>query len=209
MNFEKISMANIEIMTTGRIELGPNGRTVAANVKRLRAAQGMSLRALSDALSKVGRSLSQDAINKIENGSEKDTKKQIRRVDVDDLIALSVVFRVSPSALLLPLDDSPTSTIEVTGAGSVSAEDAWDWADGFRPLKMAPEDESTQLLEYDLNSRPSRRRRERAIDPRLLARPGVADLIRKLSEEGRSGSVVNPQLLLEEQQRQRKEVDDG
>ncbi|MFJ1604178.1 helix-turn-helix domain-containing protein [Streptomyces sp. NPDC088253] len=169
-------MATIEIMTTGRIELGPNGRTVAANVKRLRAAQGMSLRALSDALSKVGRSLSQDAINKIENGSEKDTKKQIRRVDVDDLIALSVVFRVSPSALLLPLDDSPTGTIEITGVGEVSGNAAWDWADGRRPLKVERGDYDA-LLEYDLYSRPPRRR-------------SSWKAVQGLLPEGASGEVV-------------------
>lgn len=171
-------------------QYGPTAATVAENVKRLRERRGLSIYQLSALLRDTGRPITPAAVGKIE--------RQQRQVTVDDLAALAVIFKVSPSALLLPLKDGPTDVIEVTGAGPVSAEDAWDWADGFRPLKMAPEDESTQLLEYDLNSRPSRRRRERAIDPRLLARPGVADLLRELSEDGRSGFVVNPKLLRQE-----------
>lgn len=177
------------------------GQHVQANVARLRKACGLTTYQLAKLMKEAGRPIPQSGISRIESGT--------RRVDVDDLTALAVVLGVSPSALLLPLDDSPASTIEVTGAGSVAADDAWDWADGFRPLKMDLEDESTELLKYDLHSRPSRRRRERAIDPRLLGRPGVAELLRELSAEGRSGSVVNPKLLLEEQRRQQQERDDG
>ncbi|WP_369222438.1 helix-turn-helix domain-containing protein [Streptomyces sp. R39] len=115
-------------MTTGRIELGASGRAVAANVKRLRKARGWSLRALSEELSAVGRGLSQDAINKIENGAEEGTTKQIRRVDADDLIALAVVFGVAPAALLVPLTYLPTESVGVTGAGEVPALTAWLWA---------------------------------------------------------------------------------
>ncbi|WP_406306272.1 helix-turn-helix transcriptional regulator [Streptomyces sp. NBC_00885] len=145
-------------MTTGRIELGPNGRAVAANVKRLRTARGMSLRALSEALSEVGRGLSQDAINKIENGAKPDAK-QVRRVDVDDLVALAVALRVNPSALLLPLTDDPAETIEVTGVGSVLADRAWDWVDGELPIeKIKPGDPGGAILRFQLDARPAGRR---------------------------------------------------
>ena len=132
--FEKISIDKIEIMTTGRIELGASGRAVAANVKRLRKDRGWSLKALSEALEGAGRKLNQDAINKIENGTGEDPKKQIRRVDVDDLVALAYVLGVNPSALLLPVKVERDDEVEVTGYGSLPAEEAWNWADGRSPL---------------------------------------------------------------------------
>ncbi|MFE9065042.1 helix-turn-helix domain-containing protein [Streptomyces violaceusniger] len=145
-------------MTTGRIELGPNGRAVAANVKRLRAARGMSLRALSEALEKAGRGLSQDAINKIENGAKPDAK-QIRRVDVDDLVALAVALRVNPSALLLPLTDDPSQTVKITGFGEVGADRAWDWVDGEMPIeRIEPGDPTGAILQFQVDARPAGRR---------------------------------------------------
>lgn len=82
-------------------------------------------------------------------------------MDAGDLMALAVVLNVSPSALLLPLDDSPNSTISITGAGEVPADVAWDWADGKRPLRMPENDTETAMLEYALFSRPPRRRQPR------------------------------------------------
>ncbi|GAA2118454.1 hypothetical protein GCM10009802_20110 [Streptomyces synnematoformans] len=113
----------------------------------------MSLRALSEALSGVGRALSQDAINKIENGAERDTKKQIRRVDVDDLMALAVVLGVNPSALLLP----PTADgdVELTAAGMVSARVAWKWADGRGPLDVPEGDDGTAHVDFQRDARPT------------------------------------------------------
>lgn len=142
-------------MTTGRIELGANGRAVAANVKRLRTARGMSLRALSEALQKVGRGLSADAINKIENGANPEAK-QIRRVDVDDLMALAVVLGVSPVTLLLPAD--ARGIAEVTGVGEVDARAAWHWAWCNEPLAYPEgiDEEEAQRIETEflLASRP-------------------------------------------------------
>jgi len=126
-------------MTTGRIELASTGRTVAANVKRLREEQRLTLRSLSARLKEMGRPLSADALNKIENGASEEPR-QIRRVDVDDLVALSVALGVHPAALLLPptarisgSSGAPT-TVPVTGAGEVPARAAWEWAHGMRAL---------------------------------------------------------------------------
>jgi hypothetical protein len=60
--------------------------------------------------------------------------------------------------LLLPLDDNPAHTIEITGVGEVGADVAWDWMDGLRPLKPTPGD-LDEALDFDLHSRPPRRRR--------------------------------------------------
>lgn len=126
-------------MTTGRIELGPTGRTVAANVKRLRGERGLTLRALSTALKDAGRPLSADALNKIENGapdtepSKAGEAKPVRRVDVDDLMALAVGLGVPVIALLMPA--SVRGSVELTGAGEVDGKVAWRWAQGRVPLK--------------------------------------------------------------------------
>ncbi|MFF1906023.1 helix-turn-helix domain-containing protein [Kitasatospora sp. NPDC058218] len=140
-------------MTTGRIEVGPSGRTVAANVKRLRETRGLTLRALSVALKDQGRSLSADALNKIENGAS-DEPRAIRRVDVDDLVALAVVLGVSPVTLLLPSD--ARGETEVTGAGRVRSHDAWMWAWCNDPLVLPEGGEEADRAgtEFLLNSRP-------------------------------------------------------
>ncbi|MFI1148717.1 helix-turn-helix domain-containing protein [Streptomyces sp. NPDC020817] len=124
-------------MTTGRIEMGPSGRAVAANVKRLRAARGLSLRALSEALAEVGRSLSPDAINKIENGADEDTQRQIRRVDADDLTAFALVFNVSPLSLLLPAITG-NEQVELTAEKRVAGQTAWTWGLGRGPAMDRP-----------------------------------------------------------------------
>ena len=51
-------------------------------------------------------------------------------MDVDDLVAIAVVFNVSPLALLLPTFDGPV----VPQGISYTAEDIWNWAKGGFPL---------------------------------------------------------------------------
>lgn len=87
--------------------IGPSGRQVAINVRQLREARGLSLRGLSARLKDHGWNLSADALNKIENGRELSVGavplRQIRRVDVDDLVALAKALGVETSMLLVPL----------------------------------------------------------------------------------------------------------
>ena len=141
--------------------MGPTGLTVATNLRRLREARGLSLRALAESLRERGRSLSADALNKIELAAAKPDAKQIRRVDVDDLVALAAVLGVSPSALLLPPDDSPRTPVEITGNPAIPADSAWAWVNGRRPLGGAPDQEDTEALTYQLHSLPPRQRRQR------------------------------------------------
>lgn len=136
---------SVSIMATGRIELGPTGMAVAANVKRLREARGLSLRALSKRMDDTGRRVSADALNKIENGANPEAK-HIRRVDVDDLLALSVALGVSPVTLLLPSGkpqgaetDPRREWLTVTGGSSMPWETAWRWMHGeFPPADVPP-----------------------------------------------------------------------
>lgn len=131
-------------------QYGPSGATVADNVQRMRRRRDLSIYELSAMLRKAGRPITPAAVGKIE--------RQQRQVTVDDLLALAVILGVSPSALLLPLDDNANKRVDVTGAGEVPADVAWDWMDGKRPLRLTSDSEETEMLEYDLYSRPPGRR---------------------------------------------------
>lgn len=131
------------------VEIGPTGKTVAENLARLRKTRGLSTRQLSAELERRGRSLSPSGITRME--------KADRHVTTDELVALAAALGVNPSALLLPLKDGPAESIEITGIGTVGASEAWDWADGQRPLGVAPGDADV-LLDFDLYARPPRHR---------------------------------------------------
>lgn len=140
--------------------MGATARTVADNVRRLRTARGMSLRALAIELKEAGHSLSADALNKIENGRTPapgtEEPKQVRRVDVDDLMALAQVLRVSPMSLLLPWTETPNAQAEVTGVGTVEARVAWEWAIGQGPATIRSEDDRYgELLRFRVDSTPA------------------------------------------------------
>lgn len=129
---------------------GPSAATVAANVLRLRRARGLSTYALSDRLGEAGRPIAPSALSKVERG--------VRQVTVDELMTFAAVLDVSPSALLLPLVDDSTTTVEVTGVGPVPADQAWDWLDGRRRLDRPCPDPGVAALEYAAYSRPPIRR---------------------------------------------------
>lgn len=132
------------------VPFGPTGRTVALNIARMRKVAGFSTRGLAVALEKRGCVVSQGGISRMEAVK--------RHVTVDELVALAAIFDVSPSALLLPLTDDSTDQVEITGAGAVPADQAWDWMDGRRRLDAPCDDPSTASVEYALYSRPPLRR---------------------------------------------------
>ena len=136
-------------MATRPVEIGPTGRQTSANIERLRLALGLSQRDLAARLTELGRPTPGTALSKIERGE--------RRVDVDDLAAFAVALGVSPATLLLPpvADDTPTS---VTGAGTVTTRQAWDWADGTAPLVAFPGETDTGVLAHAARTRPEGRR---------------------------------------------------
>ncbi|WP_138895797.1 helix-turn-helix domain-containing protein [Streptomyces chryseus] len=143
-------------MATGPMDLGPTSRAVADNLRRLREARGLSLRALSADLKRRGHSLSADALNKIENGrtleAGAEPPKNVRRIDVDDLTALAAALGVNPNALLLPHQGS--GSISLTGAGTVDATFVWAWAEGRRPLTVPEGDDGTANADFQRYARP-------------------------------------------------------
>lgn len=137
----------------------PTGKTVAANVRRIREVRGLSTYELASKLEAAGRPIAASAIAKIERAE--------RRVDVGDLVTLAHVLGVSPVTLLLPANTRgpkgangiPTQAVtEVTGAGEVNVADAWRWAWCMEPLRYpvgASEEEADRLvMDFLLNSRP-------------------------------------------------------
>ena len=74
--------------------VGPVGRALAENIARIRKAQRLTYIALAERLAQNGRPIAVLGLRRIE--------KNERRVDVDDLLALSVALDVSPLVLLLP-----------------------------------------------------------------------------------------------------------
>lgn len=124
--------------------LGPTGHQVCRNLKRLREERGLTKKQLSDAVGELGRSIPPLGISRVESGT--------RRVDADDLVALAVALGVNVSTLLLP--DTIEGETEVTGAGAVSAAQAWKWADGSKPLTIPEGDDGTAELDFTRWARP-------------------------------------------------------
>ncbi|MFF7982322.1 helix-turn-helix domain-containing protein [Streptomyces sp. NPDC007901] len=132
--------------------LGSVGQRVAKEVARLRGRT--TVRELSARLAKLGRPILPSGITKIEQGS--------RRVDADDLVALAVALKVTPTRLLLgppptgvdepddpahdeiwewhPWTDSagndraPIPVIRLLPELALEPWDAWTWATGDIPL---------------------------------------------------------------------------
>lgn len=149
----------------------PTGLQVAANIRRVREVRGLSTYDLSRLLGKALRPITPSAIAKVERGE--------RRVDAGDLSAFAAVLGVSPSSLLLPLDDSPATSVEVTGGGEVPADVAWDWADGKRPLHWPKgRDAGTANFEYRLYARPTYRREAQGVVLRPRGARGQEQLAR-------------------------------
>lgn len=116
-------------MAGQKIETGATSRTVAANLTRLRESLKLNYTEVSKRLEAIGYSgISPLAVRRME-----ETK---RRVDADDLMALSVALNVNPNALLLPYysgDVDVSDDVTAMPEGSTGA-DIWAWADGWQAL---------------------------------------------------------------------------
>ncbi|WP_157487932.1 helix-turn-helix domain-containing protein [Leifsonia sp. Root1293] len=107
-------------------DIGPTGKTVAENVKRLRGELNLKQSELSERLSALGQPIPTASIGKLESG--------LRKVEVDDLMAIAVALNVSPLALLLPDTRSPEAKVDVTGAENQRSGDVWQFGLGETPL---------------------------------------------------------------------------
>lgn len=149
--------------------LGPTGRAVADNVRRLRG--DMQYVKLAAELAKLGRPIPTLGLRKIESYE--------RRVDADDLVALAMALRTSPATLLMPGVDQvgPDDRVAIAEAGPVpEANDVWRWLTAERFI-----DPAVNYLEFGARSWPQWVRVEvekmvgRTPEERAQIRKDVAD----------------------------------
>lgn len=124
---------------------GAHGRAVAANLRRLREARGISTLKLAQRLRQLGRHIQPAALTRIELGD--------RQPNVDDVFVLAVALGVSPTALMMPF--TAEGNVEIEGVGQVPAREAWAWVDGRAPLAdQAAEDYEETFVDHQMHSRP-------------------------------------------------------
>lgn len=130
--------------------VGPMGMIVASNVARLRNARGLTTVQLSKLMADAGRPITASSITKLELGQ--------RKVDVDDLMVLALVLRVSPTGLLLPPNAEPTNTVDITPDETYTNDVAWNWLLGIAPLNIPEGDDGEAFMDFQTHSRPRGRR---------------------------------------------------
>ncbi|WP_153453819.1 helix-turn-helix domain-containing protein [Streptomyces smaragdinus] len=138
-------MAEKQKMTTG-----PAGEVLRQNIKNFREGKRITFAELSTRLADLGRPIPVLGLRRIERGE--------RRVDVDDLIALSLALNASPGRLLLPpgepqedRQDGRQHWMPLTETVEVPWETAWRWMHGEYP----PEDVSArEVREFRAENRP-------------------------------------------------------
>lgn len=134
----------------------PAGRRVGQMVRQLRHRHGIDLRELSARLAEVGHPIGLGQLSKLELGQ--------RRIDVDDLLALAVVFNTSPNSLLFPGYPGPSGEdVPVTLTPHISQPwaEVWHWAIGSGWLRRPPgptlpddqpgEGADAQIAWYEMN----------------------------------------------------------
>lgn len=77
-----------------KIPLGTTGEAVRDNVTTLRKGQNLTYAEMTRRLAEIGQPIPELGLRNIERGK--------RKVDVDELVALSAVLGASPGALLNP-----------------------------------------------------------------------------------------------------------
>lgn len=127
---------------------GPTGLRVAANIKALREAAGISVRGLSARLAELGRPILASGVHKIEQGQ--------RRVDADELVALALALDVAPNRLLLPPEASTERGVDLTPEVTIPTEDAaWRWATGeYYPFPLDAPTPAADVIRFMAVNRP-------------------------------------------------------
>jgi hypothetical protein len=110
--------------------IGPVGAQVVANIEELRRARGLSLAGLSEKLASIGVRIHANVLHRQSQGK--------RRIDVDDLVALSLALAVNPSALLFDRRAVGRTPVALTPVVQRPAWLVWAWAEGKFPMLNEP-----------------------------------------------------------------------
>jgi transcriptional regulator with XRE-family HTH domain len=138
-----------------RKELGPAARRLADALRRIRRGQDITTAEMSRRLTALGQPVPDTGITKTEHGA--------RRVDVDDLMAISLALGVTPNTLLMPQVNylGAGERHHLTPVADGTAEELWQWAQGEKPLRVPVPGADTWLgdddhpaLRFSLRSRP-------------------------------------------------------
>jgi transcriptional regulator with XRE-family HTH domain len=124
-------------MATNEVPRGPISGYAAENARRLRAERGWKLAQLSEAMRRVGRPMLSSGLSRLETGQ--------RRMDVDDLVALALVYGVSPITFLLPWSEG--EAVQLTHTTTAGAETAWGWMRAMVPLDLPAEQYDADVAE--------------------------------------------------------------
>ncbi|GAA4374167.1 helix-turn-helix domain-containing protein [Paeniglutamicibacter cryotolerans] len=167
-------------MAGQKIDIGPSGQTVALNLKRMREAQKLTYTEVSRKLESIGRAISPLAVRRMEDGD--------RRVDVDDLVALSVALNVAPVTLLMPNTDARDETVQMTGISDHEAEEVWKWVRADR--KLGGSSDARELIDYIHLVTPSWRSEEYIQGAIQLAELGRAEVKAKQGDRAELDSLL-------------------
>jgi transcriptional regulator with XRE-family HTH domain len=139
-------------------DVGPVGENLIKAVVQLREARNMTYKKLSEALAELGRPIAPLGLSRLEHAE--------RRVDVDELVALAVVFGVNPNALLFDRRVGRDDVVDLTPAFQQRGGIVWEWADGrmYMPRKLVEYPERIELdqarvADFVTNARPNVARR--------------------------------------------------
>lgn len=189
MDLDCSSMEHDEEKPRGRrsYEIGPVGRRVAVNLKRIREANGLSQDEVAAAVRRLGNPMNRSAISKAEDAK--------RHVDVDDLVAFALALGAAPNRLLLTGTADAGKAIEVTPGYSPPERDAWMWALGELPLvRDCDASQPQEVSEVDRQrrfiqqNRPSHRLGHASGDP-MREYPALRTAITNLINEARRSGI--------------------
>lgn len=99
---------------------GLTGNAIGGHVRAQREYLGIDLAELASRLVDLGWPITKSALSRLENGQ--------RRVDVDDLMALSIALNGTPLGLLLGAEDGPVAATCVPSW--FIRDEVWAWASG-------------------------------------------------------------------------------
>jgi hypothetical protein len=120
--------ATIDHMASDDARVGPAGEALAANIKRVREARRLGYAEFSRQLSGIGRPIPELGLRRIELGE--------RRIDADELLAISYVLQVAVVDLLID-KDATTEPYPITPNESFTSDSVREWIRGS-DIRLAP-----------------------------------------------------------------------